>query len=105
MNKKVLIEVSARHIHLSQKDLEFLFGKGYQLKKLRKLSQADDFAAKETLALRTGSKVIKKLRVVGPVRKETQVELSVTDAVRLKMFLRICILTLNLRKITVNFKE
>lgn len=80
MNKKVPIEISARHIHLSQKDLEVLFGKGYQLKKLRKLSQADDFAAQETLDIKIGSKVIKKLRIVGPVRKETQIELSITDA-------------------------
>ena len=83
MNKKVPIEISARHIHLSQKDLEVLFGKGYQLKKLRKLSQADDFAAQETLSIKIGSKTIKKLRIVGPVRKETQIELSITDAFRL----------------------
>ena len=80
MNKKVPIEISARHIHLCQKDLEVLFGKGYQLKKLRKLSQADDFAARETLDIKIGSKVIKKLRIVGPVRKKTQIELSITDA-------------------------
>jgi len=80
MNKKIPIEISARHIHLSQKDLEKLFGKGYQLKKLRKLSQANDFAAKETLDIKIGSKTIKKLRIVGPVRKETQIELSITDA-------------------------
>jgi len=80
MSEKVPIEISARHIHLSQKDLEILFGKGYQLKKLRKLSQADDFAAKETLDIKIGSKTIKKLRIVGPVRKETQIELSLTDA-------------------------
>ena len=80
MNKKVPIEISARHIHLSQKDLEVLFGIGYQLKKLRKLSQADNFAAKETLDIKIGSETIKKLKIVGPVRKETQVELSITDA-------------------------
>ena len=80
MNREIPIEVSARHIHLSQKDLEILFGKGYQLTKLRKLSQADDFAAKETLDVKIGSKVIEKLRIVGPVRKETQIEISLTDA-------------------------
>jgi propanediol utilization protein len=83
MNEKVPIEISARHIHLSQKDLEALFGKEYQLKKIRKLSQADDFAAKETLDIKIGSKIIKKLRIIGPVRKETQIELSITDAVGL----------------------
>jgi len=83
MNKKVPIEISARHIHLCQKDLETLFGRGYQLKKIRKLSQADDFAARETLDIKIGSKIIKRLRIVGPVRKETQIELSMTDAVGL----------------------
>ena len=83
MNKKVPIEISARHIHLCQKDLETLFGRGYQLKKIRKLSQADDFAARETLDIKIGSKIIKRLRIVGPVRKETQIELSITDAVGL----------------------
>lgn len=85
MSTKVPIEVSARHIHLSQKDLESLFGKGYQLKKIRKLSQADDFAARETLDIKIGSKIIKRLRIVGPVRKETQIELSITDAVGLEI--------------------
>ena len=79
--RKIPIEVSARHIHLSQEDLDKLFGKGYKLKKLKKLSQLSDFAAKETLDIQAGVKKILKVRVVGPVRKETQVELSMTDAV------------------------
>lgn len=80
MNKKVLIEISARHIHLCQRDLEALFGKGYKLKQLKKLSQADDFAAQERIDIKIGKGVIKNVRIVGPVRKETQIEISLTDA-------------------------
>ena len=85
MAKKIPIEVSARHIHLSQKDLEALFGKGYKLKKLKQLSQPNDFAARETLDIQAGFKKIKNIRIVGPTRKETQVELSRTDAIYLKL--------------------
>ncbi len=85
MNKKVLIEISARHIHLSQKDLEALFGKGYELKKLKKLSQANDFAAQEKLDIKFGKYILRGVRIVGPVRKETQVEISLTDAFNLKV--------------------
>ena len=91
MDKKVLIEISARHIHLGQKDLEALFGQNYKLKELKKLSQADDFAAKEKIDIKIGDKIIKGIRIVGPVRKETQVEISLTDAfnVRVKPVLRL----------------
>ena len=83
MKKIIPIEISARHIHVSQKDLEKLFGKGYKLRKLKPLSQPSDFAAKETLDIKNGPKKISKLRIVGPPRKKTQVELSATDAIRL----------------------
>jgi len=86
MNKnypKIPVEISARHIHLSQKDLESLFGKGYQLKILRKLQSTNQFAAKETLDIQVGLKKISGVRIVGPVRKQTQVELSLTDAIYL----------------------
>jgi len=82
MSKKVPIEISARHIHLSQEDLEVLFGKGYQLKKLGDLGQKQ-FAAKETLDIQTGAKKISNVRIVGPLREKTQVELSQTDAIKL----------------------
>ena len=77
---KIPVEVSARHLHLSQKDLETVFGIGYQLKKKKDLSQPSDFAAEEFLNLKNGNKIIKGVRVVGPVRKDTQVEISKTDA-------------------------
>ena len=83
MKKEIPIEVSARHIHICQKDLEKLFGKGYKLRKLKSLSQPSDFAAKETLDVKNGSRKISNLRIVGPPREKTQVELSVTDAVGL----------------------
>jgi len=82
---KVPIEISARHIHLSKKDLEVLFGKGYRLKKLRELSQPLQFAAKETLDIKNGLKKISNVRIVGPCRPKTQVELSLTDAFNLGM--------------------
>ncbi len=81
MNNNIPIEVSARHIHLCQKHLEILFGKGYKLKKLKQLTQPSDFAAQETLVLKTDSKKFPKVRIVGPPREETQVEISLTDAV------------------------
>jgi len=83
MNREVPIEVSARHIHLSQKDLEGLFGKGYKLKRLKQLTQPSDFAAKETLDIQVGPEKIEKVRIIGPTRKQTQVELSITDAIGL----------------------
>ena len=79
-NKKVLVEVSARHCHLSQTDLEKLFGQGYQLKKFKQLSQPSDFAAEEKVSIAFGTKKIENIRVVGPVRIQTQVEISMTDA-------------------------
>lgn len=85
MNKRIPVEVSARHIHLSKKDLEALFGKGYQLKKLRKLTQFDEFAAKEKLDIQVKSRKIPNVRIIGPVRKETQIELSHTDGVFLRI--------------------
>lgn len=79
------IEVSARHIHLCQEDLERLFGLGYGLKKLKQLTQPCDFAAEETLDIKTDWQIIPKVRIVGPVREKTQVEISMTDAINLKI--------------------
>lgn len=76
---KIPIEVSARHCHLSESDLEKLFGNGYKLKKIRDLSQPSDFAAEETVEIEFGSKKFEKVRVVGPIREQSQVEVSLTD--------------------------
>lgn len=79
---KVPIEVSARHIHLSKRDLERLFGKGYKLKKLKGLSQPGEFSAKETVDVEANSRKISNIRIVGPTRgTKTQLELSKTDGV------------------------
>ncbi len=79
---QIKVEVSARHIHLSQKDVDILFGAGHKLKPLRKLSQGDDFAAEEKVTLITPKSEI-SLRIVGPVREYSQIELSMTDAIQL----------------------
>jgi putative phosphotransacetylase len=80
-NIKTRVEVSARHCHLSKKDLEVLFGVGYELKKIRQLSQPSDFASQEMVDIQFGNKKIEKVRVVGPLRAQTQVEISLTDAI------------------------
>ncbi len=78
----VPVNSSNRHIHLSQKDVDALFGAGYQLKKMRDLAQPGQYACEERVTLETPKGRL-ALRVVGPVRKETQVELSLTEMVKL----------------------
>lgn len=74
------IEVSARHIHVSQTDLEILFGIEARLHVYRYLSQPDQYAAEETVILKTSDGEISHVRIVGPTREHTQVELSRSDA-------------------------
>ena len=73
---------SNRHCHLSREDTDRLFGPGYQLTKLRDLVQPGQFACNEKVTLETPKGAV-SLRVVGPIRKETQVELSLTDSAKL----------------------
>lgn len=73
---------SNRHVHLTQEDVERLFGAGYQLTKMRDLVQPGQFACNERVTIETDKGRL-ALRVVGPTRKETQVELSLTDAAKL----------------------
>jgi len=73
------VGVSARHVHLSRDDLDVLFGPGYQLQVLRMLEQPDQFAAKETVAVVGPRNAIYGVRVLGPTRPGTQVEISMTD--------------------------
>lgn len=81
----VPVGVSNRHIHLTQADLETLFGPGYQLTVAKPL-MGDDFAAKETVTIIGPSlKPIENVRVLGPVRRNTQVEISRTDTFVLKV--------------------
>ncbi len=80
---KVPIGVSARHVHLSKQHLEALFGKGYELTKKGDLSQPGQFAANETLLVVGPKGSIEKVRILGPARGATQVEVSQTDAIKL----------------------
>ena len=80
MAKTVPIEISARHLHLSQADLETLFGKGYQLTPKKDLSQPGQFACEERVTVVGPKRELKGVSVLGPVRPETQVEISLTDA-------------------------
>ena len=80
MAMNVLVETSARHIHLSQEDLETLFGKGYELTKKKDLSQPGQYACAERVDVVGPKKTLAGVSILGPVRPETQVELSLTDA-------------------------
>jgi len=80
------IGVSNRHIHLSKADLETLFGAGYELTPIKELSQPGQFACKEQLTIIGPSlRPIENVRVLGPVRKASQVEISATDSYVLKV--------------------
>lgn len=80
----LLVNISARHCHLTQEAVEILFGKGHQLTVHKWLYQEGQFAAKETLTLiGPRSRVISNLRILGPCRSLNQVELSYTDGIAL----------------------
>jgi len=78
--KTVPVGVSARHIHLSPEHIEILFGKGYQLKEMKPLSQPGQYAAEETVAVIGPKGKFDKVRILGPARGKTQIEISRTDA-------------------------
>ena len=80
MSKPVLIETSARHIHVSQADLETLFGAGYELTPKKDLSQPGQFACEERVTVVGPKKELAGVSILGPVRPETQVEISLSDA-------------------------
>lgn len=80
MANQVLVETSARHVHLSPADLETLFGAGYELTPKKMLSQPGQFACEERVDVVGPKKTLGGVSVLGPVRPETQVELSLTDA-------------------------
>lgn len=77
------VGVSNRHLHLSQADLDRLFGAGYQLTKIKDLSQPGQFACKETVTICGPKGAIEKVRVLGPVRSKTQVEILTGDGFKL----------------------
>ena len=77
---EILVEASARHVHLTEEEIETLFGKGYKLTPVKKLTQVGQFACKERVTLIGPKNIYRNVAILGPARKETQVELSLTDA-------------------------
>ena len=77
---KFMVETSARHVHVSPADLATLFGEGYELTWKKDLSQPGQFACEERVTVVGPKKELKGVSILGPVRKATQVELSLTDA-------------------------
>lgn len=78
--KKILVETSARHVHLSAADLATLFGEGAQLTVKKMLSQPGQFACEERVTVVGPKKELKNVSILGPVRPSSQVEISLTDA-------------------------
>lgn len=80
---EIPVGVSNRHIHLSQSDLDRLFGEGCQLTKMKDLSQPGQYACKETVTICGPKGAIEKVRVLGPVRSKTQIEVLTGDCFKL----------------------
>ncbi|ABV34149.1 MULTISPECIES: phosphate propanoyltransferase [Pseudothermotoga] len=86
MDKKqpgIVVGVSNRHVHLSKEDIEILFGKGYELKPVKDLGQPGQYAADEKVIIVGPKGAIEQVRVLGPARNNTQIEISRTDAFKL----------------------
>ena len=77
------VGVSNRHVHLSQGNLEALFGPGYELSRMKDLSQPGQYACKETVTICGPKGAIEKVRILGPVRSRTQVEILAGDSFKL----------------------
>ena len=82
-NNEIPLGVSNRHVHLSQADLNSLFGEGYQLTNSKDLSQPGQYACKETITICGPKGAIEKVRILGPVRSKTQVEVLTGDSFKL----------------------
>ena len=80
MANKVLVETSARHVHLTREHVDILFGAGHQLTKKKDLSQPGQFACEERVTVKGAKKELAGVSVLGPERPATQVEISLTDA-------------------------
>ena len=77
---KVLVETSARHVHLTREHVDILFGAGYQLTNKKNLSQPGQFACEERVTVRGPKNELKNISILGPERKASQIEVSATDA-------------------------
>lgn len=80
---KVTVGISNRHVHLTKEHLEVLFGKGYELQVLRPINQPGQFASVEKVSIETPKARMDGVRILGPLRSYTQVEISKTDAIKL----------------------
>ena len=80
---EIPVGVSNRHVHLSQEDLNSLFGEGYQMTKMKDLSQPGQYACKETVTICGPKGAIEKVRIIGPIRNKTQVEVLTADSFKL----------------------
>ena len=83
--KKIPVGISGRHLHVTQEHLETLFGKGYELTPMKDLSQPGQYAANEKVdVMSPQGKLLSGVRILGPVRPASQVEISRSDALRFK---------------------
>ncbi len=83
--KKIPVGISGRHLHVTQEHLETLFGKGYELTQMKDLSQPGQYAANEKVdVMSPQGKLLSGVRILGPVRPASQVEISRSDALRFK---------------------
>lgn len=83
LSKQIPLGISNRHVHLSSEDLAILFGSDFQLTKLKDLSQPGQYASEQKVTLVGPNGVIEDVRILGPTRSKTQVEISVSDCFRL----------------------
>ncbi len=82
-SNEIPLGISNRHLHLSQADLDTLFGEGYQMTKIKDLSQPGQYACKETVTICGPKGAIEKVRILGPVRSKTQVEVLTGDCIKM----------------------
>lgn len=80
---EIPVGISNRHLHLSQADMDILFGEGYQMTRIKDLSQPGQYACKETVTICGPNGAIEKVRILGPVRSKTQVEILAGDCFKL----------------------
>lgn len=81
--KKIPVGISGRHAHVTKEHLEILFGKGYQLTNFKNLSQPGQYAAEEKITvISNDGRALEGVRILGPVRSATQIEISQSDAIR-----------------------